>query len=59
VVALVEIDEQAQLRLTTNLINCAIDDIRIGMRVRAVFKHLEDPGGDVWLPLFEPDGGPQ
>jgi uncharacterized protein len=59
VVALVEIDEQAQLRLTTNLINCAMDDIRIGMRVRVVFKHLEDPGGDVWLPLFEPDGGEQ
>jgi uncharacterized OB-fold protein len=59
VVALVEIDEQAQLRLTTNLVNCAIEDVRIGMRVQVKFKHLEDPGGDVWLPLFEPDGGQQ
>jgi uncharacterized OB-fold protein len=59
VVALVELPEQTGLRLTTNLINCPLDDIRIGMAVTVVFRHLEDPAGDVWLPLFEPDGGPQ
>ena len=56
VVALVDIAEQAQLRLTTNLINCPLEEIRIGMAVSVVFKHLEDPVGDVWLPLFEPAG---
>jgi uncharacterized OB-fold protein len=59
VVALVEIVEQTGLRLTTNLVNCPLEDIRIGMAVRVVFRHLEDPGGDVWLPLFEPDGDGQ
>jgi hypothetical protein len=55
-VALVDIAEQAQLRLTTNLINCPLEEIRIGMPLSVVFKHLEDPAGDVWLPLFEPAG---
>jgi uncharacterized protein len=56
VVALVEIVEQPALRLTTNLINCPEEGIRIGMKVQVVFRHIEDANGDVWLPLFEPAG---
>ena len=61
VVAIVEMPEQTGLRLTTNLVNCPSEEIRIGMAVRVVFRHHEDPGGDVWIPLFEPDpdGGPR
>jgi uncharacterized OB-fold protein len=51
VVAIVEIEEQPSLRLTTNLVGCEIDDVRIGMLVRVTF---EDIGDDVFLPLFEP-----
>ena len=50
VIAIVGIDEQPGLRLTTNIVNCAIEKVRIGMRVRVLFEHCED----VWLPLFEP-----
>lgn len=50
VVAIVEFPEQEGLRLTTNLVNCALDDVRIGMPVRVVFEQWDD----VWLPLFEP-----
>lgn len=50
VVAIVELPEQEGLRLTTNLVNVALDDVRIGMPVRVVFEQWED----VWLPLFEP-----
>lgn len=50
VVAIVEFREQEGLRLTTNLVNCALDDVRIGMPVQVVFEQWED----VWLPLFEP-----
>ena len=57
VVGIVEMPEQEGLRLTTNVVNCPLDEIHTGMAVRVVFRHLEDPGGDVWLPLFEPDGG--
>jgi uncharacterized OB-fold protein len=55
VVAIVEIVEQPSVRLTTNLVNCPLDAIAIGMPVRVLFEHHADPGGDVWLPLFEPD----
>jgi uncharacterized OB-fold protein len=50
-VAIVELDEQPGLRLTTNLVNCAIEDARIGMPVRVLFEERED----VWIPLFEPE----
>jgi uncharacterized protein len=56
VVAIVELVEQPGLRLTTNLVNCPHDQIRSGMPVRVVFEHHPDPDGDVYLPLFEPDG---
>jgi hypothetical protein len=53
VLAIVEMDEQAGLRLTTNIVNCDIKTVAIGMRVRVLFEHCVD----VWLPLFEPDLG--
>ena len=56
VVAIVEIVEQPSVRLTTNLVNIAPDAVEIGMPVRVTFEHHTDPEGDVWIPLFEPDG---
>ena len=53
VVALVEIDEQPSLRLTTNIVNCEPCDLHIGMPVRVTFMPVED----VFLPLFEPERG--
>ena len=55
VVAIVEIVEQPSVRLTTNLVNCAHEAIRIGMPLRVTFEHHPDPDGDIWIPLFEPD----
>ena len=55
--AIVEIVEQPSVRLTTNLVNCPHDEIRIGMPLKVTFEHHSDPQGDVWLPLFEPDRG--
>jgi uncharacterized OB-fold protein len=51
VVAIVEIPEQKGLRITTNLVHCEPDQVRIGMPLRVLFEQRED----VWLPLFEPD----
>lgn len=59
VVAIVEIDEQPSVRLTTNLVDCAHEAIRIGMPVEVRFEHHADPAGDVWLPLFAPVEGAQ
>jgi len=52
-VAIVDLPEQDGLRLTTNIVNCEIDEVAIGMPVQVTF---EDLGDDVWLPLFEPSG---
>jgi hypothetical protein len=54
-VAIVEIEEDPSVRLTTNLVGCVPEAVHIGMPVSVVFEHHADPGGDVWLPLFEPD----
>ncbi|MGQ0804408.1 MAG: Zn-ribbon domain-containing OB-fold protein [Actinomycetota bacterium] len=58
VVAIVEIVEQEGLRLTTNIVKCDIDAVRIGMPVRVLFEEHADPSGEaaerVWIPLFEP-----
>lgn len=51
-VAIVDIEEQDGLRLTTNLVGCAPEDVRIGMPVRVCFEERED---GIFLPLFEPD----
>jgi uncharacterized protein len=62
VVAIVEIDEQPSVRLTTNLVNCAHHRIEVGMPVRVVFEHHSDPDGnpddDIYIPLFEPTSHP-
>ncbi|MGH9061341.1 MAG: Zn-ribbon domain-containing OB-fold protein, partial [Acidimicrobiales bacterium] len=59
VIAVVEIAEQADLRLTTNVVGCAPDEVRIGMDVQVCFEHHPvegDSDDDVWLPLFRPAG---
>jgi uncharacterized OB-fold protein len=51
-VAIVDIEEQPGLRLTTNLVHCDPGDVEIGMRVRVCFEERED---GIFIPLFEPD----
>lgn len=50
VIAVVEIDEQPDVRLMTNIVDCAPEDVRIGMPVEVVFDEYED----VFLPMFRP-----
>jgi uncharacterized OB-fold protein len=56
VVAIVEMEDDPSVRLMTNLVNCPHDQIRSGMPVRVVFEMHPDPDGDIYIPLFEPDG---
>lgn len=51
VIAIIDLPEQTGLRQITNIINCPINEVRIGMPVRVIFETL----GDVAVPLFEPD----
>lgn len=50
VIALVEIDEQPSVRLMTNIVDCDVDEVHVGMPVEVTFEHNDD----VWLPLFRP-----
>jgi uncharacterized OB-fold protein len=49
-IVLVALPEQDGLRLTSNLVGCRVDDVRIGMPVRVTFERHDR----VWFPLFEP-----
>ena len=51
VLAIVELEEQPGLRLTTRLVGLEPEEVRIGLPVRVRFEQVED----VWLPLFERD----
>ena len=50
-IGIVEIPEQPGLRITTNLVNCSLDELRADLPVRVLF---EERDGGVFLPLFEP-----
>jgi uncharacterized OB-fold protein len=50
IIAIVEMAESPDVRFTTNIVDCDIEDVRVGMPVEVVFEHIDD----VWLPLFRP-----
>jgi uncharacterized OB-fold protein len=52
-IAIVELLEQDDLRMPTNIVNCPPDEVAIGMPVRVLFEQQ----GDVFVPVFEPDLG--
>jgi acetyl-CoA acetyltransferase len=54
VIATVALAEDPDVRLTTNIVGCAPDEVRIGQQVAVRFEE----SGDVRLPLFEPTGAP-
>lgn len=49
-IALVEIDEQPDVRLTTNIVDIAPEEIEIGMAVQVVFEDH----APIFIPLFQP-----
>jgi uncharacterized OB-fold protein len=49
VVAIVELEEQADIRLITNMPRTPIEQVKIGMPVKVFFEAY----GDIRLPLFE------
>jgi uncharacterized protein len=53
VIAIVGLVEQPDLRLTTNIVGCAPDEVEIGQEVEVTFEEHDG----VWFPLFQPVGG--
>ena len=54
-VAMVALDEDDRVRLTTNVVGCDPGDVHVGMRVAVQFEQQDD----VWFPLFAPTGDPE
>jgi uncharacterized OB-fold protein len=50
VLALVALDEQQDVQLATNIVDCAAETVFIGMKVQVRFEKVED----LWVPLFAP-----
>jgi uncharacterized OB-fold protein len=49
-IAIVGLDEQEDLNLTTNIVGIAAEEVRIGMTVEVTFEVR----GDIHIPLFRP-----
>ena len=49
VVAIVELEEQADLRLLSNIVGCDPGEVAIDMPVSVTFCQSED----IWIPMFE------
>jgi uncharacterized protein len=49
-IAIVQLDEQTDLRLMTNIVGCAPVDVAIGMPVQVAFREQ----GDAFVPVFKP-----
>lgn len=49
-IALVELAEQSGLRLPTNIVDCSMADVCIGMPVEVCFEKADD----LYIPLFRP-----
>jgi uncharacterized protein len=56
IVAIVELADEPDVRLTTNIVGVPIDDMRIGLEVEVFFEEWPtgDDGDPVWVPLFRP-----
>jgi uncharacterized OB-fold protein len=58
VVAMVELAEEHDVRLVTNIVGIPVEDVRVGLEVEAFFEDwTSDPGDEdsrVWVPLFRP-----
>lgn len=50
VLAVVELDDQPNLKLVTNIVDCEPDDVHVDMAVEVTFVDR----GDVTLPMFRP-----
>lgn len=61
IVAMVELADEPDVRLITNVVGVSGDDIRVGLPVEVFFEDWTAMSGEedsrVWLPLFRPSPG--
>jgi uncharacterized OB-fold protein len=58
VVAMVELEDEPDVRLITNVVDVPVDQVRVGMAVEVFFEDWTAASGGessrVWIPLFRP-----
>lgn len=54
-IAIVAIDEDPRVRLTTNIVDIAPEEVAIGLRVKVQFDEQGPDDYKVWFPVFAPD----
>ena len=54
VIAIVELEEQADLRIATNIVDCEPDSVRIGLPVEVRFERQDAGDESVYMPVFAP-----
>ena len=61
VIAIVELAEQADLRIAANIVDCEPDSVHVGMPVEVRFERHDVDDGSVFVPVFAPQlrGGPR
>ena len=53
-IAIVELAEQADLRIATNIVDCEPDSVHIGLPVKVRFERHDVDGDSVFVPVFAP-----
>jgi uncharacterized OB-fold protein len=54
VIAIVELEEQADLRIASNIVDCEPDSVRIGLPVEVRFERQDVGDENVYVPVFAP-----
>ena len=54
VIAIVELEEQADLRIATNIVDCEPDSVYVGLPVEVRFQRQDTDGASVFVPVFAP-----
>jgi uncharacterized OB-fold protein len=54
VIAIVELEEQSDVRIATNIVDCDPDSVFVGLPVEVRFERHEADDDIVFVPLFAP-----
>jgi uncharacterized protein len=54
VIAIVELEEQADLRIASNIVDCEPDSVRTGLLVEVRFERQDVGDESVYMPVFAP-----
>ena len=54
VIAIVELEEQADLRIASNIVDCEPDSVEVGLPVEVRFERQDVDGEARYVPVFAP-----